>query len=129
MDLQDKIRVIEDFPKPGIRFKDITTLLKDGRAYKEAIDRLAEYAVQQGAEVIVGPEASTMISEAALSLEMAAFLEDLSFTIHPHPTLGAQPSPDGSGSICRSGWIATVARPISRCALEPSCSSGRRAPA
>jgi dihydrolipoamide dehydrogenase len=37
---------------------------------------------------IVGPEASTMISEAALSLEMAAFLEDLSFTIHPHPTLG-----------------------------------------
>src|SRR6185436_18710632 len=37
---------------------------------------------------IVGPEASTMICEAALSLEMAAFLEDLSFTIHPHPTLG-----------------------------------------
>jgi dihydrolipoamide dehydrogenase len=37
---------------------------------------------------IVGPEASTMISEAALSLEMAAFLEDLSLTIHPHPTLG-----------------------------------------
>ncbi|HSN96681.1 MAG TPA: dihydrolipoyl dehydrogenase, partial [Candidatus Nanopelagicales bacterium] len=37
---------------------------------------------------IVGPEASTMISEAALSLEMAAFLEDISMTIHPHPTLG-----------------------------------------
>ncbi len=37
---------------------------------------------------IVGPEASTMISEAALSLEMAAFLEDVSLTIHPHPTLG-----------------------------------------
>ncbi|MCC6554731.1 MAG: dihydrolipoyl dehydrogenase [Polyangiaceae bacterium] len=37
---------------------------------------------------IVGPEASTMISEAALSLEMAAFLEDVSMTIHPHPTLG-----------------------------------------
>jgi dihydrolipoamide dehydrogenase len=36
---------------------------------------------------IVGPEASTMISEAALSLEMAAFLEDVSLTIHPHPTL------------------------------------------
>jgi dihydrolipoamide dehydrogenase len=37
---------------------------------------------------IVGPEASTMISEAALALEMAAFLEDVSMTIHPHPTLG-----------------------------------------
>jgi dihydrolipoamide dehydrogenase len=37
---------------------------------------------------IVGPEASTMISEAALGIEMAAFLEDVSLTIHPHPTLG-----------------------------------------
>ena len=37
---------------------------------------------------IVGPEASTMISEGALAIEMAAFLEDLSMTIHPHPTLG-----------------------------------------
>jgi len=36
---------------------------------------------------IVGPEASTMISEAALSIEMAAFLDDVSLTIHPHPTL------------------------------------------
>jgi dihydrolipoamide dehydrogenase len=37
---------------------------------------------------IVGPDASTMISEAALGLEMAAFLEDFALTIHPHPTLG-----------------------------------------
>jgi dihydrolipoamide dehydrogenase len=37
---------------------------------------------------IVGPEASTMISEGALALEMAAFLEDLALTVHPHPTLG-----------------------------------------
>lgn len=37
---------------------------------------------------IVGPEASTMINEAALGVEMAAFLEDFAMTIHPHPTLG-----------------------------------------
>ena len=37
---------------------------------------------------IVGPEASAMISEAALALEMAAFVEDVALTIHPHPTLG-----------------------------------------
>jgi dihydrolipoamide dehydrogenase len=37
---------------------------------------------------IVGPEASTLIGEAALGIEMASFLEDISFTIHPHPTLG-----------------------------------------
>ena len=37
---------------------------------------------------IVGPEASNLISEAALAIEMAARLEDLALTIHPHPTLG-----------------------------------------
>jgi dihydrolipoamide dehydrogenase len=37
---------------------------------------------------IVGPNASDLISEAALGLEMAAFAEDVSLTIHPHPTLG-----------------------------------------
>jgi dihydrolipoamide dehydrogenase len=37
---------------------------------------------------IVGPEASDLISEAALALEMDAFVEDIALTIHPHPTLG-----------------------------------------
>ena len=37
---------------------------------------------------IVGPEASDLISEAALAIEMAAFTEDVAFTVHPHPTLG-----------------------------------------
>jgi dihydrolipoamide dehydrogenase len=37
---------------------------------------------------IVGPEATDLISEAALALEMHAFLEDMGLTIHPHPTLG-----------------------------------------
>jgi len=37
---------------------------------------------------IVGPEASNLISEAALAMEMGATIEDIAFTIHPHPTLG-----------------------------------------
>jgi dihydrolipoamide dehydrogenase len=37
---------------------------------------------------IIGPEASDLISEAALALEMGATVEDLSYTVHPHPTLG-----------------------------------------
>lgn len=37
---------------------------------------------------IIGPEASDLISEAALALEMGATVEDLSWTVHPHPTLG-----------------------------------------
>lgn len=57
MDFKSKIRVIEDFPKPGIRYKDITTLMKDGEAYKLAIDKLAEVAQEKGADLIVGPEA------------------------------------------------------------------------
>ena len=37
---------------------------------------------------IVGPEASNMISEAVLAIEMGARLEDIALSIHPHPTLG-----------------------------------------
>ena len=37
---------------------------------------------------IVGPEASDLISEGALAMEMDAFVEDIGLTIHPHPTLG-----------------------------------------
>ena len=37
---------------------------------------------------IVGPEASDLISEASLAIEMCAFAEDVGLTIHPHPTLG-----------------------------------------
>jgi len=37
---------------------------------------------------IVGPEASALISEGALALEMAAFVDDVMLTVHPHPTLG-----------------------------------------
>ena len=37
---------------------------------------------------IVGPHASDLISEAALAVEMDAFVEDIGLTIHPHPTLG-----------------------------------------
>jgi len=57
LDLSSYIRVIEDFPKPGISFKDITTLLKDGQAYKVAIDALVDKVRELKADVIVGPEA------------------------------------------------------------------------
>ena len=40
MNLKDKIRIVEGFPKEGISFKDITTLIGDGEAFKESIDSL-----------------------------------------------------------------------------------------
>ncbi len=57
MDLKSKIRVVLDFPKPGISFKDITTLLKDREAYVYTIDSLVAFCKDKGAELIVGPEA------------------------------------------------------------------------
>ena len=38
MDLKSKIRVIEGFPKEGISFKDISTLISDGEAFRKAVD-------------------------------------------------------------------------------------------
>jgi adenine phosphoribosyltransferase len=67
MDLKEKIRVIHDFPQAGIRFKDITTLLKDGPAYQAAINQLVEYAKQKQADVIVGPEARGFVFGAPLA--------------------------------------------------------------
>ena len=56
MDLKEKIRVIEGFPKEGISFKDITTLVADGEAFKESIDRIAEHLRDKNVDVILGPE-------------------------------------------------------------------------
>lgn len=67
MDFKSKIRVIPDFPQPGIRFKDITTLVKDGEAYTEAIDALADFAKSVDAEIIAGPEARGFVVGCPLS--------------------------------------------------------------
>lgn len=70
MDFKQYIRVIPDYPQPGIRFKDITTLLKDGPAYKAAIAELADFARQLQVDVIAGPEARGFVVGAPLSVEL-----------------------------------------------------------
>ena len=57
MDLKQTVRVIEDFPKEGISFKDITTLLQDGKALKFAIDEIIADLKDKNVDLIVGPEA------------------------------------------------------------------------
>ncbi len=57
MDFRDHIRVISDFPKEGISYKDITTLLKNGEMYQVAINTLVEKIKPWRPDVIVGPEA------------------------------------------------------------------------
>lgn len=72
MDFKQYIRVIPDFPKEGIRFKDITTLLKDGVAYKKAIDEIAQYAKDLKVDVIAGPEARGFVVGAPLAYALDA---------------------------------------------------------
>ncbi len=57
MNLKEKIRVIEGFPKEGISFKDITTILQDGEALRYTVDKLIEFVKDKKIDVIVGPEA------------------------------------------------------------------------
>lgn len=67
MDWNARIREIPDFPQPGILFKDITPLLLDGAAYRQAINHLAAFAKSCNAEVIVGPEARGYVVGAPLA--------------------------------------------------------------
>lgn len=57
MDLTKVIRDVENFPKEGIVFKDITTLMQDGEAFKFTIDEFIKNLKDKNVDVIVGPEA------------------------------------------------------------------------
>lgn len=61
------IRTIPDFPKPGIMFRDVTTLLADGPGFAELVDRLVTVARPLDADLIVGIEARGFILGAALA--------------------------------------------------------------
>ena len=61
MDLKEKIRVIENFPKEAISFKDITTLIGDGEGLKASIDAIVDYLKDKNIDLIVGPEARGFI--------------------------------------------------------------------
>ncbi|MDQ3400486.1 MAG: adenine phosphoribosyltransferase [Candidatus Limnocylindria bacterium] len=61
VDLASRIRDIPDFPKPGIQFKDITTLLKDGESFKAAIDGLLAQIGDRAVDAVVGMESRGFI--------------------------------------------------------------------
>ena len=61
MDLKQYVTTVENWPKEGISFKDITTIMDNGPAYKYATDEIVKYAKEVGAEIIVGPEARGFI--------------------------------------------------------------------
>ncbi|PUA37401.1 adenine phosphoribosyltransferase [Paenibacillus elgii] len=70
MNFKDYIRVIEDFPQPGISFKDITTLLRDAQAYKAVIEELARLLKDKEIDCIAGPEARGFVIGAPLAIAL-----------------------------------------------------------
>jgi adenine phosphoribosyltransferase len=70
MDLKTLIRDIPDFPKPGILFRDITTLLRDPAGLKYSIDTLADKVKDLQPQYIVGMESRGFIFGAALAYQM-----------------------------------------------------------
>jgi adenine phosphoribosyltransferase len=72
--LRAKIREIPDFPKPGILFYDITTLLKDAAAYHEAIDLMLEPYKDAGIDLVVGMESRGFIFSSPLAYLLNAGL-------------------------------------------------------
>ena len=71
-DLRAKIREIPDFPKPGILFYDITTLLKDAASFREVIDRMADQVRDKQVDLVVGMESRGFIFSAPLAYQLKA---------------------------------------------------------
>ncbi|CUP63762.1 adenine phosphoribosyltransferase [Clostridium baratii] len=61
MNLKDKIRVIDNFPKEGISFKDITTLIGDGEGLRASVDEIVKHLKDKKVDLVVGPEARGFI--------------------------------------------------------------------
>jgi adenine phosphoribosyltransferase len=72
--LRAKIREIPDFPKPGILFYDITTLLKDPGAFKEAIDLMIEPYREAGVDLVAGMESRGFIFAGPIAYQLGAGL-------------------------------------------------------
>lgn len=72
MNLADSIRAIPDYPKPGIVFRDITTLLGDARAFRRAVDELVQPFAGLKIAKIAGIEARGFILGGAVAHQLSA---------------------------------------------------------
>jgi len=71
-DLGSLLRVVPDFPKPGILFQDITPLWKDAAASREAVERIADRFADARIDVVVAPEARGFIIGAPVACALSA---------------------------------------------------------
>lgn len=70
MDISQYILTVPDFPKPGILFRDITTLVANGPAYQYVTSEIAKFAKEKQADVIIGPEARGFIVGAPVATRL-----------------------------------------------------------
>jgi adenine phosphoribosyltransferase len=71
-ELRSKIREVPDFPKPGILFYDITTLLKDPDAFRTTIELLTEPYLDERIDIVVGMESRGFIFSAPMAFQLHA---------------------------------------------------------
>jgi adenine phosphoribosyltransferase len=71
-EIREAIRAIPDYPKPGIIFRDITTLLGDARIFRAVVDQLVQPWAAAGVERVAGIEARGFILGGALAHQLAA---------------------------------------------------------
>jgi len=72
VDLRSRIREVDDFPTPGVGFKDITPLLADPRALRQTIGDLSGWVSSKNADLVLGAEARGFILGAAVAAEAGA---------------------------------------------------------
>jgi adenine phosphoribosyltransferase len=71
MDLKSAIRTIPDYPKPGIMFRDVTTLIGDARAFRMAIDRMVQPWAGAKIDRVAGTEARGFILGGAVAHQLS----------------------------------------------------------
>lgn len=74
LDLREFIRSIPDFPKPGVLFRDITPLLRNPEAFREAVRRLAEPFHTTSIQIVAAAEARGFLFAAPVALELGVGL-------------------------------------------------------
>jgi adenine phosphoribosyltransferase len=72
VDLRSRIREVDDFPVPGVGFKDITPLLADPVALRQTIDELSTWVSTREADLVLGAEARGFILGAAVAAQAGA---------------------------------------------------------
>ena len=70
VDLNNYVASIPDYPEKGIIFRDLSPLMADGEAYRQATDRIVQFAKDKNVDMIVGPEARGFIVGCPVAYEL-----------------------------------------------------------